>query len=68
LITFTSASTVENFFKLGLEWPEGCGAGSIGPVTSKALRAHGVEPAFEAREHDIPGLVAGVLKWAKSTA
>ena len=64
LITFTSASTVENFFKLGLPWPEGCVAGSIGPVTSEALKAHGVEPAFEAKKHDIPGLVAAIRKWA----
>lgn len=64
LITFTSASTVENFFKLQLDWPAGCQAGSIGPVTSEALRAHGVEPAFEAEQHDIPGLVAAVVEWA----
>ncbi|QJE98022.1 uroporphyrinogen-III C-methyltransferase [Luteolibacter luteus] len=64
LVTFTSASTVENFFKLGLPWPEGCAAGSIGPVTSEALRKQGVEPTFEAPQHDIPGLVAAIRKWA----
>jgi len=65
LVTFTSASTVENFFKLGLPWPKGCVAGSIGPVTSEALRKQGVVPAFEAEQHDIPGLVAAIRKWAK---
>ncbi len=65
LVTFTSASTVENFFKLGLPWPEGCAAGSIGPVTSEALRKHGVEPAFEAARHDIPGLVEAIRAWAE---
>ena len=64
LITFTSASTVENFFRLGCGWPSGCAAGSIGPVTSEALRRHGVEPAFEAKKHDIPGLVAAIRAWA----
>ena len=64
LVTFTSASTVENFFKLGLPWPEGCAAGSIGPVTSEALRKQGIEPAFEAPQHDIPGLVAAIRAWA----
>jgi uroporphyrinogen III methyltransferase/synthase len=64
LVTFTSASTVENFFKLGLPWPEGCAAGSIGPVTSEALRKQGVEPAFEAKQHDIPGLVEAIRAWA----
>ena len=63
LMTFTSASTVDNFFKLALPWPENCAAGSIGPVTSEALRKHGVEPAFEAKQHDIPGLVAAIRKW-----
>jgi uroporphyrinogen III methyltransferase/synthase len=67
LVTFTSASTVENFFKLGLPWPEGCAAGSIGPVTSEALRKQGVEPAFEAKQHDIPGLIQAVREWAKSS-
>ncbi|MFD0894048.1 uroporphyrinogen-III C-methyltransferase [Luteolibacter ambystomatis] len=60
MITFTSASTVDHFFALGVPWPEGCAAASIGPVTSEALRKHGVEPAFEANPHDIPGLVAGI--------
>ncbi len=63
LVTFTSSSTVENFFKLGLPWPEGCAAASIGPVTSETLRKHGVEPAFEAEQHDIPGLVAAIREW-----
>ncbi len=64
LITFTSSSTVEHFLALGLPWPEGCVAGSIGPVTSETLRKHGIEPAFEAKQHDIPGLVAAIREWA----
>ena len=62
MITFTSGSTVEHFFDLGLDWPEGCVAGSIGPVTSKTLREKGIKPAFEAHPHNIPGLVDGILK------
>jgi uroporphyrinogen III methyltransferase/synthase len=65
LITFTSGSTVEHFFNLGLAWPEGCVAGSIGPVTSEVLRKHQQAPAFEAAKHDIPGLVAAILKHFK---
>jgi uroporphyrinogen III methyltransferase/synthase len=60
LVTFTSSSTVENFIKLGLPWPEGCGAASIGPVTSETLRKHGIEPVLEAEQHDIPGLVEAI--------
>ena len=64
LITFTSACTVDNFFKLGLDWPEGCVAGSIGPVTTEALKKHGIEPAFEEKPSDITGLVEAVRSWA----
>jgi uroporphyrinogen III methyltransferase/synthase len=63
LITFTSGSTVDHFFALGLDWPEGCVAGSIGPVTSETLRKHGLPPAFEANPHDIPGLVAAIVRY-----
>lgn len=62
VVTFTSGSTVENFFKLGIPWPEGCQAASIGPITSEALRAAGQEPAIEAAKSDIPGLVKAILK------
>ncbi|HBE95550.1 MAG TPA: uroporphyrinogen-III C-methyltransferase [Verrucomicrobiales bacterium] len=62
MITFTSGSTVENFFAMGLDWPEGCAAASIGPVTSKTLREHKQEPAVEAEEHNIPGLVEAIVR------
>jgi len=62
LVTFTSSSTVENFFRLGLPWPEGCRAASIGPITSEALRAHGHPPEIEATRHDIPGLVEAIVE------
>jgi uroporphyrinogen III methyltransferase/synthase len=63
LITFTSGSTVDHFFDLGLAWPDGCVAGSIGPVTSAALAKRGHPPAFEAKPHDIPGLTAAIVKY-----
>jgi uroporphyrinogen III methyltransferase / synthase len=34
---------------------------SIGPITSAALREHGLEPDVEAAEHDIDGLVGALL-------
>lgn len=61
-ITFASSSTVENFHarfdlkKVMARWP-GTRLASIGPETSKTLRALGLEPTVEAREHTIPGLV-----------
>ncbi len=61
-ICFTSSSTVTNFLRAtgsidGLGIP----IISIGPVTSEAVRATGLEVAVEAIEHDIDGLVAAVL-------
>lgn len=64
--TFTSSSTVTNFFHLleavGLERPHGVRAISIGPITSQTLRDHGWEPSAEADPHDIPGLIAATVR------
>lgn len=63
--TFTSSSTVANFFRLlgqaGYE-PTGLSAISIGPITSQTLRDHGWEPAAEADPHTIAGLVEAVVR------
>src|SRR6266403_729050 len=61
LITFTSSSTVENFLALGLPWPKGMRIASIGPITSKTVRDHGLTVDVEARRHDIDGLVQAIL-------
>ena len=37
---------------------------SIGPITTRSLRARGVEPAVEADPHDVDGLVDAVLRAA----
>lgn len=68
-VTFTSSSTVTNFFRLLQEtnsvgWPPSMAAASIGPITSKTLREHGIEPVVEATEYTIPGLVAALCRWA----
>lgn len=65
--TFTSSSTVTNFFQLlreaGVETrPKKMLAISIGPVTSQTLREHGWEPAAEADPHDVAGLVAATVR------
>jgi uroporphyrinogen-III synthase len=64
--TFTSSSTVTNFFHLLREarcvrQPE-LMAISIGPITSETLRDFGWEPAAEADPHDIAGLVAATVR------
>src|SRR5216110_826277 len=60
LITFTSSSTVENFLALGLPWPKGMQVASIGPITSKTARDHGLKIDVETRSHDIDGLVQAI--------
>ena len=56
-VTFTSSSTVRFFLSATRALPDGARAASIGPVTSATLREHGLEPAVEAKRHDIEGLV-----------
>ncbi len=65
IITFTSSSTVEHFLELKVPLPKGIKIASIGPVTTKTLKANGLKVAVEAEQHDIPGLIAAVLKLAE---
>ena len=41
--------------------PEGARVVSIGPVTSTAVRAAGLEVAAEAERHDLDGLLEALL-------
>jgi uroporphyrinogen III methyltransferase/synthase len=63
-ITFTSSSTVR-FFLDAAGGPAGLGPEtrivSIGPITSEALREHGLQPHVEAAEHDVEGVVQALL-------
>jgi uroporphyrinogen III methyltransferase/synthase len=72
-ITFTSASTVENFHarfdlpKVLALFPN-TRLASIGPETTKAIEALGLNAAVEAKEHNIPGLVNAVELALKAEA
>src|SRR5712691_12076278 len=66
LITFTSSSTVENFLALGLTWPKRMQVASIGPVTSKTARDHGLKVTIEAQRHDIEGLTDAICRFYSS--
>jgi uroporphyrinogen-III synthase len=72
VITFTSSSTVKNFFALlGKKVEvkskrnrrcEGICFASIGPITSATLREMGCEVHMEAKKYTIPGLVRAIVK------
>ena len=66
MITFTSSSTVDHFFNLGLDWPEECVAASIGPVTTATLRQKGMPPAVESTRHDMAGLTNAIRTFFKA--
>lgn len=62
-VTFTSSSSVKHLAEAaratGIAFPfAGVRAISIGPITSRTLRAHGWEPAAEASVSDVSGLIA----------
>ena len=65
-VTFTSSSTVQNFFTLlaaaGVAVPQGLHAISIGPITTKTLRKHQWEPARQAEQYNIPGVVEACIQ------
>jgi uroporphyrinogen III methyltransferase/synthase len=64
LVTFTSASSVTNFVDaVGRDLVRQAPAASIGPVTSQAARAAGLDVVVEATESTIPGLVDAVVDY-----
>jgi uroporphyrinogen III methyltransferase/synthase len=70
-ITFTSSSTVKNFFALGgRRWARRVLAGvtiaTIGPVTSRTARALGLEVAVEADPYTVPALVQALERYFRA--
>lgn len=63
MITFTSSSTAANFFALQRKTAAVCA--SIGPVTSKTIRAFAHEPTVEASEYTTDGLVQAIVDYYK---
>jgi uroporphyrinogen III methyltransferase/synthase len=63
LITFTSSSTVRNFFRLlGDVKLDGVLLAAIGPATADTLREFGRPADIVAEEHTIPGLVEAMVR------
>ena len=67
-VTFTSSSTVKNFFSAVK--PEILGRkiriASIGPETSASIKEFGFTPSVQAQQHTINGLVDAILSHEKS--
>jgi uroporphyrinogen III methyltransferase/synthase len=69
IVTFTSGSTVDNFFELLEDKSviDRALLASIGPATSEAIRRHGREPDIEAESATVPALVAAILRACRAT-
>lgn len=68
-ITFTSSSTVKNFCallgpKLARRALEGVVVATIGPVTSRTVRALGLRVAVEAKAYTVAGLVRALERFS----
>jgi len=67
-ITFTSSSTVTNFFKMLGEIPAPGRLpklASIGSVTTRTLRGLSQQPEFTAEPQNLEGLCQGILNWQR---
>lgn len=70
LLTFTSSSCVQGFFKLFsrkniFSRKNKFKVASIGPVTSQTARKFGLKVAIEAKQYTLEGLVEAILKYYK---
>lgn len=66
LVALTSSSTARNLARLAGDGPWRDAVVTIGPVTSATCREHGIEPALQARRHDLEGLVAALCEAAEA--
>jgi uroporphyrinogen III methyltransferase/synthase len=64
VVTFTSASTVENFFARASSL-DGVLIASIGPVTSEAIARHGRRPDIEAASASIESLHDAIVAYVR---
>ena len=66
VVTFTSGSTVRNFFSAvedRLALRDKFLPASIGPITSQVLREYGFEPVIEANEYTSDGLIDAIVDY-----
>jgi uroporphyrinogen III methyltransferase/synthase len=67
VITFTSSSTVRNFYRVlgeeNIDLINEIIVAAIGPITGQTARELGIKVDIIAREYNIPGLVNGILEY-----
>jgi uroporphyrinogen III methyltransferase/synthase len=63
MVTFTSASSVRSVLELARGFLRGPAVATIGPVTSAAARAEGLNVDVEAEPHSIPGLIGAIVRF-----
>jgi len=66
VVTFTSSSTVKNFFTLlgnNKDLLKNIIFASIGPITTKTLKEYGFEPQISASQHTIEGLISAIKEY-----
>jgi len=71
-VTFTSSSTVKNFFDrvpsvMGEDWMRSVRLASIGPVTTASLNALGRTPDVESDVSTVPALVEALMRFETGT-
>jgi uroporphyrinogen III methyltransferase/synthase len=60
VLTFASGSAVDHFMALNIPIPPETRIASIGPVTTAALKRHGLKAHITPASHDIPGLIKAI--------
>ncbi|RYD37470.1 MAG: HemD protein, partial [Verrucomicrobiaceae bacterium] len=65
VLTFASGSAVDHFMALQLPIPPRTKIASIGPVTTTALKRHGLTAHITPRTHDIPSLIKAIADYFK---
>ena len=60
VLTFASGSAVDHFMALNIPIPPETRIASIGPVTTAALKRHGLKAHITPSSHDIPGLIKAI--------
>jgi uroporphyrinogen III methyltransferase/synthase len=65
-ITFTSSSTVTNYFKILGDIQlqnKRSKLASIGKITTETIKQHGFMPSFTAKPQNLEGLCQGIVEW-----